>query len=83
AHPSGVAVFGSVVDGAPGLVVAVTQDLVDRGLNAGKMINTVAAIVGGRGGGKPTLAQAGGKDATQLDAALASAASLVRDFLAG
>ncbi|MQC25081.1 MAG: alanine--tRNA ligase [Chloroflexi bacterium] len=83
AHPSGVAVFGSVVDGAPGLVVAVTQDLVDRGLNAGKMINTVAAVVGGRGGGKPTLAQAGGKDATQLDAALASAASLVRDFLAG
>lgn len=83
AHPSGVAVFGSVVDGAPGLVVAVTQDLVDRGLNAGKMINTVAAIVGGRGGGKPTLAQAGGKDATQLDAALASAAALVHEFLAG
>jgi alanyl-tRNA synthetase len=83
AHPSGVAVFGSVVDDAPGLVVAVTQDLVDRGLNAGKMINTVAAVVGGRGGGKPTLAQAGGKDAAQLDAALASAAALVRNFLAG
>lgn len=83
AHTSGVAVFGSVVDGAPGLVVAVTQDLVDRGLNAGKMINTVAAVVGGRGGGKPTLAQAGGKDAAQLDAALASAAELVRNFLAG
>ena len=82
AHPSGVAVFGSVVDGAPGIVVAVTQDLVDRGLHAGKIINTVAEVIGGRGGGKPTLAQAGGKDATRLDAALASAAALVRNLLA-
>ena len=82
AHPSGVAVFGSVVDGAPGIVVAVTQDLVDRGLHAGKIINTVAEVIGGRGGGKPTLAQAGGKDATRLDAALASAAALVANLLA-
>jgi alanyl-tRNA synthetase len=62
--------------------VAVTQDLVDRGLHAGKIINTVAEVIGGRGGGKPTLAQAGGKDATRLDAALASAAALVRNLLA-
>jgi alanyl-tRNA synthetase len=50
----------------------VTEDLVKRGLNAGELVKFVAAPLGGSGGGKPTLAQAGGKDASKLEEALAS-----------
>ncbi|MFO7625007.1 MAG: alanine--tRNA ligase [Anaerolineales bacterium] len=71
-HPSGVVVLGSVSAGRPVLIAAITEDLVKRGLHAGELVKHVAAPMGGGGGGKPTLAQAGGKDATKLDEALAS-----------
>jgi alanyl-tRNA synthetase len=48
----------------------VTDDLVKRGLNAGDLVKTVASVVGGGGGGRPNLAQAGGKDAARLPEAL-------------
>ena len=70
-HPSGVAVLASAVDNRPIIVAAVTQDLVARGLHAGELVKTVAEKVGGGGGGKPTLAQAGGKDPSMLPQALA------------
>ena len=70
-HPSGVAVLASSVDNRPIIVAAVTQDLVARGLHAGELVKTVAEKVGGGGGGKPTLAQAGGKDSSKLPQALA------------
>ena len=70
-HPSGVAVLASAVDNRPIIVAAVTQDLVARGLHAGELVKVVAQQVGGGGGGKPTLAQAGGKDPSQLPTALA------------
>jgi alanyl-tRNA synthetase len=70
-HPSGVAVLASVVDNRPIIVAAVTQDLVARGVHAGELVKVVAQQVGGGGGGKPTLAQAGGKDPSQLPSALA------------
>ena len=74
---SGVAVLGAVKDGRPLLVAAVTKDLIDRGLHAGNIIREVAKIVGGGGGGRPNLAQAGGKDASKLPEALAAVPSLI------
>ena len=54
------------------LIAAVTEDLVKRGVNASELVKFVAAPLGGSGGGRPTLAQAGAKDASQLPQALAS-----------
>jgi alanyl-tRNA synthetase len=79
--PSGVAVLASVSDGAPILVAAVTEDLVERGLHAGELIQSVAQPLGGGGGGRPTLAQAGGKDASKLEEALVSVRGWVEDHL--
>ncbi len=69
-NPSGVAVLATVQDGKPILIAAITEDLVKRGLHAGKLVQKVAGVVGGGGGGRPTLAQAGGKDASKLAEAL-------------
>jgi alanyl-tRNA synthetase len=74
---SGVVVLGTVIEGKPSLIATVTQDLTKQGLNAGELIRSVAQIVGGSGGGRPTMAQAGGRDASRLDEALASVDSLV------
>ena len=70
-YPSGVVVLASAVDNRPVIIAAVTDDLVKRGLSAGDLVKTVAQVVGGSGGGRPTLAQAGGKDAAKLPEALA------------
>ena len=80
-HPSGVAVLGSVSDGRPLLIAAVTEDLVQRGLHAGELGKFVAGPLGGGGGGKPTLAQAGGKDASRLEEVLASVPGWVAERL--
>jgi alanyl-tRNA synthetase len=66
----GIVVLASVRDSRPTVVAGITQDLVSRGLNAIELIKFIATPLGGGGGGKPTLAQAGGKDATRLDEAL-------------
>jgi alanyl-tRNA synthetase len=73
---SGVVVLGGVSDGKVALVAAVTADLVSR-VQAGKIISHIAAIVGGRGGGKPDMAQAGGSDAGKLDEALDAVYKLI------
>ena len=78
---SGVIVLGTVVDGKPQLVAAVTKDLVERGLDAGRLIREVAQIVEGGGGGRPTLAQAGGRNAAKLPEALRRVPELVRQSL--
>src|SRR5439155_20609984 len=65
---SGVVCLGSVHDGKVNLVAAVTKDLTKR-VQAGKLVQEVAKLVGGGGGGRPDLAQAGGQDANMLDAA--------------
>ncbi len=70
--PSGVAVLAGVKAGRPILVAAVTDDLVARGLHAGDLVKTIAGMLGGGGGGRPTLAQAGGTDASKLDEAMAA-----------
>lgn len=70
-NPSGVIVLGTELKGRPLLVAAVTEDLVERGLHAGELAKIVAEPLGGSGGGKPDLAQAGGKDASKMEEALA------------
>src|SRR5437867_151413 len=78
---SGVIVLGSATDGKVTLLTAVTKDLVDR-VPANSLIQKLAPIVGGKGGGKPDLAQAGGKDPDKLDEALESAPEALREMLA-
>ncbi len=78
---SGVVVLGSASDGNVALIVGVTKDLTSR-VQAGKVIGPVAQKVGGKGGGRPDLAEAGGKDASALDAALEGAYGVVEGLLA-
>jgi alanyl-tRNA synthetase len=78
---SGVVVLGAVMEEKPNFVAAVTSDLVDKGLHAGKLIQATAKIVGGGGGGRPTLAQAGGRDAAKLDKALDAVQALVKESI--
>ncbi len=78
-NATGVVVLGSVINEKPMMICAVTDDLVKRGLSAGEVVKHAAAIMGGSGGGKPSLAQAGGKDPATLKNALSS----VYDFLSG
>ncbi|MCM3566493.1 alanine--tRNA ligase [Neobacillus mesonae] len=67
---SAVIVLGSVHDEKVNLIAAVTKDLIEKGCHAGKLIKEVAAKCGGGGGGRPDMAQAGGKDPQKLDSAL-------------
>jgi alanyl-tRNA synthetase len=78
---SGVVVLGTVEDGKVRLVAGVTRDQTER-LSAGTLINQVARQVGGKGGGRADLAQAGGTDPERLDAALESVPDQVREQLA-
>ncbi len=80
-YQSGVALLASEQGGKPILIAAVTDDLVKRGLHAGKLVGSVAKIVGGGGGGRPTLAQAGGKDPSKLSEALDSVRVYIRENL--
>ena len=78
---SGVVVLGGAQDeGKVALIVGVTKDLTGK-VQAGKVIAPIAKLVGGSGGGRPDMAEAGGKDASQLDAALQSAPQVVQGLL--
>jgi alanyl-tRNA synthetase len=80
---SGVIVLGTAQDGKPSLLAMVTPDVVQRGVRAGDIIRSAAPHIDGRGGGRPELAEAGGKDASGLDAAIGSVAELVRGLASG
>ncbi|MGC3991413.1 MAG: alanine--tRNA ligase [Chthoniobacteraceae bacterium] len=73
---AGVTVLGAANNGAVALIASVSPDFTAK-VQAGKIIQTIAPIVGGKGGGKPDNARGGGKEATQLDAALAKARELL------
>jgi alanyl-tRNA synthetase len=75
----GVVVLGAVIGDRPQFVAALTPEAVQAGLSAGKLVGAIAKVAGGGGGGKPDFARAGGKDAAQLDAALALVPRLVRE----
>ena len=77
---SGVVVLGSVTDGKVALIVGVTKDLTAK-IQAGKIIAEVAKKVGGSGGGRPDMAEAGGKDPAALDSALADSYGVVESLL--
>jgi len=77
---SGVVVLGSTTNGNVSLIVGVTKDLTGR-IQAGKVIGPVAQKVGGKGGGRPDLAEAGGKDPAALDSALDAAYAVVEGLL--
>ncbi|MCI0893498.1 MAG: alanine--tRNA ligase [Chloroflexi bacterium] len=78
---SAVIMLASVVEGNPILVAMVTPDLVERGLHAGNMARDTAKVMGGGGGGRPEMAQAGGRDPSKLDEALNGVTDLVRQSL--
>jgi alanyl-tRNA synthetase len=77
---SGVVVLGSVAEGKVAIIVGVTKDLTDR-VQAGKVVGQVAQKVGGSGGGRPDMAEAGGKNPEALDAALADSYAVVESML--
>ncbi|MFL2099362.1 alanine--tRNA ligase [Desemzia sp. FAM 23989] len=76
---SNVLVLGLVKDGKVNLLTAVDEETVKKGLKAGDLIKTIAPFVGGGGGGRPDMAQAGGKNPDGLQDALAKAAEWVRE----
>jgi alanyl-tRNA synthetase len=78
---SGVVVIGSVTEGKVALLVGVTKDLTGK-IQAGKIVGQVAQKVGGSGGGRPDMAEAGGKNPEALDAALRESYAVVENLLA-
>jgi alanyl-tRNA synthetase len=77
---SGIIVLGSVYEDKPVFVAVVTSDLVAQGYHAGKIINEVAKVTGGGGGGKPTLAQAGGKFKDKLKEAIDQVDRIIKEI---
>ena len=69
-------------NGAAQLVINLDKSLESRGVNAGDVIREAAALIGGKGGGRPTMARAGGKDAAGLDSAVALAEKTIIEALA-
>jgi len=78
---SSVVAVGAVIDDKPLIVAAVTDDLVSRGMHAGNIVRDAAKLMGGGGGGRPTLAQAGGRESAKLEEALQSISSWVKTNL--
>ena len=77
---SGVVVLGSAQDGRVALIAGVTKDLTSR-IQAGKVVGAVAQKVGGKGGGRPDMAEAGGNNPAALDSALADVYTVVESML--
>ncbi len=78
---SGVGVLGSAAGEKPSIVVVVTKDLNEAGINAPDLAKSIGAIIGGGGGGRPHLATAGGKDKAKLKDALKKAETIIKDAL--
>ncbi len=77
-YPSSVLLLGSVLEEKPMLICSVTDDLVKQGFHAGEFVKQAAQWIGGSGGGRPNLAQAGGKDATKLPQAIEETIALIK-----
>jgi len=83
-----IAVIAAVVlgfddDGRATLLAGVTDDLVSKGLKAGDIVKEIAPIVDGGGGGRPQMAQAGGKNPKKIGDALAKAGEIIKQKLSG
>jgi len=79
----GIGVIGANLNGKASLIVVVTDDLIQKGVQAGNVVKAVAQIVGGGGGGRPHLAQAGGKFPEKIGEALAQVPDIVRTQVGG
>ena len=80
---SGTAIIAGINEKEePFFIATVTDDLIEKGIKAGDVVNAAAAVVGGKGGGRPNLAQAGGKDAAKIDEALRTAREFILEKLA-
>ncbi|MFW6115696.1 MAG: alanine--tRNA ligase, partial [Chloroflexota bacterium] len=80
---SGVFILGTVVDGRPALVASVTRDVVQRGADAADLVRRMGRVMGGGGGGRPSMAQAGGSDPAKLEEALDQARVILEEQLKG
>ena len=80
AHSAAI-VFGYTDNEKVTIVAGVSDDLVKKGLSAGDLVKQIAPLIDGRGGGRPHLAQAGGKNPEKLDEALTKAAEFIRGKL--
>ncbi|MCH7663153.1 MAG: alanine--tRNA ligase, partial [Chloroflexi bacterium] len=80
-HISGVAVLAGIQNGKPQLISVVSDDLVKRGLHAGELVKFLAKPLGGSGGGRPSMAQAGGKDSSKLEEVLKRVPKWVEESL--
>jgi alanyl-tRNA synthetase len=77
-----VIVLGTLVDDQPRFIAATTKALTKQGVHAGNLVREVAQVVGGGGGGRPDMAQAGGRDGSKMDAALSKAREVAARMLA-
>lgn len=77
--PSAVVILGARSGERVNFLTYVTKDLVARGLNAGEIVRAAASVAGGSGGGRPEMAQAGGKDPEKLETALKKAVAVVKE----
>ncbi|MEI8131478.1 MAG: alanine--tRNA ligase [Leptolinea sp.] len=80
-YSSGVVALGSVVDERPLIIASVTDDLIKRGVNAGEIVRTISKEIDGSGGGRPNLAQAGGKNPAGLKKALELVIPMIKEKL--
>jgi alanyl-tRNA synthetase len=78
---SAVVILATVLNGKPFFIAAITEDLVEKGLHAGHLVKEIAKVVGGGGGGKATMAQAGGRDKSRIEEALRLVPELVAKAL--
>lgn len=74
----GVVVLGAVANDKVNLVVMATKEAVAKGIHSGNIVKTLASVVGGGGGGRPDMAQAGGKEPNKIDEAFAKVDEVVR-----
>jgi alanyl-tRNA synthetase len=80
-YENAVVVLAVEADGKLNFVAGAGKDAVAKGAHAGKLVGAVAAVTGGKGGGRPDNAMAGGRDASQIDAALASAKATLEGMI--
>ncbi len=81
-HAPAAVIVGLADNGAAQLLINLDKSLEGRGVNAGHVIRDAAALIGGKGGGRPTMARAGGKDPAGLPDALALAEKTILEALA-
>ena len=80
---SGIVVLGAVINDRPTISVGITRDLVDDGADAREYARELGRIIGGGGGGRPDMAQAGGRNTENLDSAINEAYDLIREKTSG